>query len=242
MKAGPDVVVIGGGAGGLTAASQAKRMGASVMLVADGPIGGDCTHTGCVPSKTLIAAAARGDDFETAMATVQPPSIGSPPRRTPIASPGGHRGRTRPCPTHELDCRRRNDRARSLHHPRHRRALIPGLASVSPLSNESVFDLTSLPPSLSIIGAGAIGCELAQAFTRFATTVTLLDVADRVLAGEEPEASAVVDAALRRSGVDIRVGVGIATVTVTVTASGVRLVLADASTADAALVLVAAGR
>lgn len=108
------------------------------------------------------------------------------------------------------------------------------------MTNESVFDLTSLPPSLSIIGAGAIGCELAQAFTRFATTVTLLDVADRVLAGEEPEASAVVDAALRRSGFDIRVGVGIATVTVT--ASSVRLLLADASTVDAALVLVAAGR
>ncbi len=70
MNTHPDVIIIGGGAGGLTAATQAARTGASVTLITDGPLGGDCTHTGCVPSKTLIAAAARGDDFATAMATV----------------------------------------------------------------------------------------------------------------------------------------------------------------------------
>ena len=63
----PDVVVIGAGAGGLTAAEHAHRLGATVTVVSDGPIGGDCTHTGCVPSKTLIAAAARGETFATAM-------------------------------------------------------------------------------------------------------------------------------------------------------------------------------
>ncbi len=70
MTGASDVVIVGGGAGGLTAAAHARRFGATVTMVADGPLGGDCTHTGCVPSKTLIAAAARGAGFTEAMAVV----------------------------------------------------------------------------------------------------------------------------------------------------------------------------
>lgn len=65
-----DVVVIGGGTGGLTAAREANRRGAWTVLISDGPLGGDCTHTGCVPSKALLDAAARGQSFAEAMATV----------------------------------------------------------------------------------------------------------------------------------------------------------------------------
>ena len=247
MNHSPDIVVIGGGAGGLTAANQAKRMGAEVMLVADGPLGGDCTHTGCVPSKTLIAAAARGDNFETAIATVHATidRIAATEDADHLTRVGidVRRGRARLNSASAVDVEGTTVRGSRIIVATGARASlppVPGLASVSALTNETVFDLTSLPPSLSIIGAGAIGCELAQAFARFGTTVTLLDVADRVLTGEEPEASAVVDAALRRSGVDIRVGVGIESATVT--APGVRLSLADATTVDAAFVLVAAGR
>lgn len=182
MNTAPDVVVLGGGAGGLTAASQAKRMGASVKLVADGPLGGDCTHTGCVPSKTLIAAAARGDDFETAITTVHATidRIAATEDADHLTRVGIEvaRGRARLTSATTVDVDGTTLRcnriiiatgARSSLPP------IPGLASVSPLTNESVFDMTSLPPSLLIIGAGAIGCELAQAFARFGTTVTLLD-------------------------------------------------------------------
>ena len=55
-----DLLVLGGGAGGLTAARQGRRLGATVVLVTDGPLGGDCTWTGCIPSKALLAAAAGG--------------------------------------------------------------------------------------------------------------------------------------------------------------------------------------
>ena len=65
-----DLVVIGGGAGGLVAAREARRRRASVVIVQDGPVGGDCTFTGCVPSKALLAAAASGVDFDEAMARV----------------------------------------------------------------------------------------------------------------------------------------------------------------------------
>ncbi|HUZ69184.1 MAG TPA: FAD-dependent oxidoreductase, partial [Candidatus Saccharimonadales bacterium] len=66
-----DLIVVGGGAGGMGAARAARRRGAKVLLVQDGPIGGDCTFSGCVPSKALIAAAARRDSFADAMATVR---------------------------------------------------------------------------------------------------------------------------------------------------------------------------
>ncbi|MEX2625904.1 MAG: FAD-dependent oxidoreductase, partial [Ilumatobacteraceae bacterium] len=65
-----DLVVLGGGAGGLVAAREGRRRGAHVAIVQDGPVGGDCTFTGCVPSKALLAAAASGADFDTAMARV----------------------------------------------------------------------------------------------------------------------------------------------------------------------------
>lgn len=66
-----DLVLIGGGAGGLTAAREARRRGASVAIVQDGPLGGDCTFTGCVPSKALLSAAARGESFDDAMTSVR---------------------------------------------------------------------------------------------------------------------------------------------------------------------------
>ena len=66
-----DVVVLGGGAGGLVAAREARRRGATVALVHDGEPGGDCTFTGCVPSKALISAAARGASFIAAMTAVR---------------------------------------------------------------------------------------------------------------------------------------------------------------------------
>ena len=65
-----DLVVIGGGAGGLVAAREARRREASVVIVQDGPVGGDCTFTGCVPSKALLAAAASGVGFDEAMVRV----------------------------------------------------------------------------------------------------------------------------------------------------------------------------
>jgi pyruvate/2-oxoglutarate dehydrogenase complex dihydrolipoamide dehydrogenase (E3) component len=71
MMDDPDLLVIGGGAGGISAAQTAARRGASVVLVQDGPVGGDCTFTGCVPSKALLAAAAAGTGFDDAMARVR---------------------------------------------------------------------------------------------------------------------------------------------------------------------------
>ena len=69
--ASPDLLVIGGGAGGLSAARAGVRRGARTVLVQQGPLGGDCTFTGCVPSKALIEAAARGASFAAGMAAAR---------------------------------------------------------------------------------------------------------------------------------------------------------------------------
>ena len=80
---------------------------------------------------------------------------------------------------------------------------IPGLAECEPLTNETLFDLREAPASLAILGAGAVGCEMAQAFVRLGVEVQLFEMADRVLPLEEPEASAVIAQALQRNGVTL---------------------------------------
>src|SRR5262249_41624806 len=84
---------------------------------------------------------------------------------------------------------------------------VPGLAEGGFLTNETVFALTELPRSLAVVGAGPVGCELAQAFARFGAKVHLLDVEPRPLPREEPEASALVERALVRDGVELVLGV-----------------------------------
>src|SRR5262249_32975892 len=86
---------------------------------------------------------------------------------------------------------------------------IPGLAEAGYLTNETVFSLTELPPRLAVIGAGPIGCELAQAFARFGSHVTLLEVAPRILPLEDRTAVVRVEKALRRDGLSIVTGCNI---------------------------------
>ena len=208
-----DLVVIGGGAGGLVAAREATRRHAKTVIVQDGPVGGDCTFTGCVPSKALLAAAASGASFDEAMTRVRRAvsTIAATEDATAFASDGidviaGYARFLNPT-TIEVDGRKVHSRrfivatgARAIVPP------IPGLRELPPLTNENLFDLDRLPASLAVLGGGPIGCEMAQAFARLGSTVTILEAADRLLPREEPEASRVVADALRRDGVTVRVG------------------------------------
>jgi len=210
-----DVIVVGGGAGGLTTATQAARRGARVILITDGPLGGECTHTGCVPSKALLAAAAAGDDFDAAVTSVRSAveRVAATEDETALARAGvavikGHA---------EL---RAPDRARvGGKDLRARRIVlatgataalppIPGLAEVGALTNATVFSLGRLPAAVAIIGGGAVGCELAQALARFGSTTTVVEATERLLPTEDPEVSAVIAAALREDGVDLHLGAG----------------------------------
>ncbi|HEY4485152.1 MAG TPA: FAD-dependent oxidoreductase, partial [Nitrospiria bacterium] len=86
---------------------------------------------------------------------------------------------------------------------------IPGLDGSGCLTNETVFSLTALPPRLAVIGAGPIGCELAQAFARFGSRVTVLELAPRILPREDAEAAGIVGEALARDGVRLLLGAGV---------------------------------
>lgn len=89
---------------------------------------------------------------------------------------------------------------------------IPGLDRVPYLTNETLFSLTELPDSLAVIGAGPIGCEMAQSFARYGTRVDLFEAAERILIREDAEVSRIVDAALRRDGVHVHCNAGVSRV------------------------------
>ena len=209
------LVVIGAGAAGLVSAVGSAGLGAKVALVERHLLGGDCLNVGCVPSKAVIRAARAWHDARAGAAFGAPRADRE--RRRLRGRDGAHAPRARADqPDRQrgaVDQRRRGrlPRARALHRPRlgrrwtaaklrFRRAVIatgaraaappiPGLEQAGYRTNETVFALTELPPRLAVIGAGPIGCELAQAFARFGSRVTLFDVAPQILIREDADAA-----------------------------------------------------
>jgi pyruvate/2-oxoglutarate dehydrogenase complex dihydrolipoamide dehydrogenase (E3) component len=219
-----------------------------VVIVQHGPVGGDCTFTGCVPSKALLAAAARRLSFADAMravrnavAHVAATEDAEALAREDIDVIDGYARFVDPG-TVEVDGRRL--RSRRFIVATGARALVPdiaGLRELAPLTNETLFELTSRPDSMIVLGGGAIGCEMAQAFARLGTHVTVLEAADRLLGKEEPETSAVVEAALVADGVTVRTGITVTSVART--ADGlVKVHTADGEPVIAEQLLVAIGR
>ena len=223
-----NLVVIGGGTAGLVAAAGGAGLGAKVALVERASLGGDCLNTGCVPSKALIRAARAFAAVRDAGAlgvkvpagtAVDFPAVMQRMRRL-RASISRHDSAKRfrnlgidvflgQAEFESSNCIRVADARlrfkKAVIATGARASLLPiaGLADVGSLTNETLFSLTSLPPKLAIIGAGPIGCEMAQSFARFGSQVTLLEAESRILIREDPDASALVEASLRRDGVNI---------------------------------------
>jgi len=224
-----NLVVLGAGTGGLITALIASSLGAKVALIERHLMGGDCLNVGCVPSKALIHAARsshaaraarafglgvaddRLPDFEAAMRFVRSVRArisheDSAERYSTEFGIDVYLGEARfvgegrvAVDQVELEYKKAviATGARAIAPP------IPGLAAAGYLDNESVFSLTERPESLAVIGAGPIGCELAQSFARLGSKVTLLEVAPRILIREDPEAAAIVHEALVRDGIEV---------------------------------------
>ena len=262
----PDLCIIGGGSAGLTAAAAARAFGASVVLVEKGEMGGDCLNTGCVPSKALIAASRRAEAGREAAGfgvSFEPPRVnfgrihehiteviaGIAPHdsverfeglgATVIEAEGRFIDRR----TLEADGIRIRAR-RFIIAAGSRPALppIPGLAEVPYLTNETVFSLTRKPAHLIVIGAGPIGLELAQAYRRLGSEVTVLE-RGTPLPKDDPELVEIALRRIRADGVTLRLGVEITGVAATGTGVVVTLTTADGvENLSGSHLLVAAGR
>lgn len=263
-----DLVVLGAGPGGLVCAAGAAALGARVALVERHFLGGDCLNVGCVPSKGVIRAARAWKDAATTAAEFGGPTVSGPGNfnaamermRRLRAGLSEHdsasrfrdlgvdvffgAGRFVATDTVAVDdVRLRFRRAVIATGARATAAPIPGLVEAGFYTNETIFDLTTLPERLVIIGAGPIGCELGQSFARFGSRVTILDHGSALLPKDEPEAAAVVRRAMERDGVTFRLGAKIIDVSVRGLEKHVRFTIEgkeDSVSGDQ--ILVAAGR
>ena len=226
-----NLVVIGAGPAGLVAAAGAAGLGAKVALIEKGLMGGDCLNVGCVPSKALIRCAQAAADVRDAgrfgvLVSGEPvvdfgavmermrrlrsemSRHDSVARFTELGidvylGAGVFNGRhsvTVDGQALEFSRAVIATGARATAPP------IPGLSEAGYLTNETIFSLTQLPARLAVIGAGPIGCELAQAFARLGSRVTLIEAGTRILPREESDAARLVEASLKRDGVMIVCG------------------------------------
>lgn len=242
-----DLAVVGGGTGGLGAARESARRGAKTLLVQEGRLGGDCTFTGCVPSKALLAAAARAESFADAMRAVHVAveSIAATEDDAALAREGVEvrHGRATMRSPREIDVdgvRVTADKVVLATGARPAVPPIPGLREVDHLTNENLFELTSLPRRLAVLGGGPIGAEMAEAFARLGAEVHLVEAGDRILSREEPEASEVVHASLESLGVSITAGRAVEEVRRQ--HGALRLFVEGGDSVEADAVLVAVGR
>jgi pyruvate/2-oxoglutarate dehydrogenase complex dihydrolipoamide dehydrogenase (E3) component len=244
-----DLIVIGGGAAGLAAAQAGAAAKARTLLISEGELGGECTFSGCVPSKTLIEAAARGAGFDEAVvavrktvAAIAATETGDVLTRRGIDVLRGHAEFAAPRQV-AVDGRAvRGNGFVLATGSRPAIPAVPGLAGVPYLTNENVFELDGRPESLAIVGGGAMGCELAQAFSRLGSRVTVIEAAPRLLPDADPEVANVLGEVLAAEGVTVRAGTAIEGAEINQDGNGCLLRLPGSATVAAARLLVAAGR
>ena len=222
-----DFVVIGGGSAGLTAARFANRLGKSVAILEANRLGGDCTWTGCVPSKALLRAARAAHDVRTAhffgiesgapqtqwpavtariksvidriYAAESPQALEAEGIHTFLA-PASFVAPHRVVAGDAVIEGKRfllSTGARPSIPP------IPGLDQVEYRTYETIWELEALPERLLIVGGGPIGCELAQAFQRLGSRVTVMETTDRLMGHAEPEVSGLISQVLSSEGVEV---------------------------------------
>ncbi len=228
-----NLVVIGAGAGGLVTAYVAATLRARVTLVEKHRMGGDCLNTGCVPSKALIRAArllaqlaraqefgireARADfDFAEVMRRVQRTVQAVAPHdsieRYTALGVEVIEGTAKLVTPWQVEIARKDGgtqrlSTRSIVIAAGGRPLVPalpGLDAVGYLTSDTVWGLRELPRRLLVLGGGPIGCELAQAFARFGSTVTLVQQGPRILSREDADVAALVAQRFAAEGIDVR--------------------------------------
>jgi pyruvate/2-oxoglutarate dehydrogenase complex dihydrolipoamide dehydrogenase (E3) component len=222
-----DLLVVGGGAAGLSAASVASRAGSRVGLIERHRLGGDCLYTGCIPSKALLRAAALAhaqrqggalgiaahepvvdftalrEHLNRVIARIEPEDSEARYQALGVTVVRGEA-------TVESDFRLRVDetllKGRSLviaTGATPRLPDLPGLSNAPWFTSETLWDLEELPRKLIILGGGPLGCEIGQAYRRLGSQVTIVESAPRLLAGEPEAISQTLATALSEEGLRI---------------------------------------
>ena len=222
-----DIGIIGGGAAGLTVASGAAQLGAKALLIEKEPsLGGDCLHFGCVPSKTLIHSAhvyhlmQHAERFGLPKASIPPVDFKQIAKRIRkvIATIQQHDSEERFCglgakvlfgeavfmDEHTIDLDGKRQSAKNWVIATGSSPVvppIPGLHDTTFLTNREIFSLDRLPESMVILGGGPIGIEMAQAFNRLGTKVTVVDRSDQILGKEDKDMADRVASVMEDEGV-----------------------------------------
>jgi len=224
-----NLVIIGAGTAGLVTAAGAAGLGARVALVEKSLMGGDCLNVGCVPSKCLIRSARAAADVRNAgafgvdVAGGYMVDFGKVMERMRRLRSGISVNDSARRFSEELGVDIFLGEGRFTGHDtvsvngrtlRFKKAVITsgarafdlpvkGLAGAGFLTNETVFSLTERPPRLAVIGAGPLGCELAQTFQRLGSKVSVIEMSPQVLSREDPDAARMVESSMVRDGVEL---------------------------------------
>ena len=237
-----DSVVIGGGAAGLTASGICANFGAKTMMIERHRLGGDCTWTGCVPSKILLKAGKVAQqireagkyglidgepdiDFKKVIKHVHEirDEVYEDADRPEIYEEMGIEvveGDASFINAHTIEIKSKDGEVRKVTSrfffiAAGGSAFVPpieGIESVNYLTNHSLFEIEELPEELVIIGGGPIGTEMSQAFTNLGSKVTVIDMAERIMMNDDPELTEILFEELKKQGVNYELGASVKSV------------------------------
>ncbi|WP_028278504.1 FAD-dependent oxidoreductase [Arthrobacter sp. H5] len=252
-----DLLVVGGGTAGIVGAKTAAQLGARTVLVERSRTGGDCLWTGCIPSKTLLSAAAQtaggrdpsggNPDFTivreriaAAIASIEPADSPAALEAAGVSVISGTVRFTAPGEAFVNNTRILFRQALIATGSAPTIPPIPGLENAQFVTSETIWDLTELPSRLAIIGGGPIACELGQAFARLGSQVVIL-ARSGILPKEIRDAAVLVRQALKDDGVSVVEHNGADTVVSRQDGTST-IHTADGGTFDADVILTATGR
>lgn len=241
-----DVIVLGGGCGRLIAGGLAQA-GRSVALVEERLVGGESPYFACMPSKTLLHSARRGETWEHAIARREEVTrhLDDASTAAAMAEAGVTvvRGRGTVVRPGVVAVEGVEYGHTDLVVATGSQTVIPaveGIGEVPTWTSDEALTRPELPRRLVVLGGGPAGCELSQIYAAFGSQVTVVEAAERLLSAEAPFAGDLLADALRRMGVDLRLGV--TATSAERTEAGLRLMLSDGGHIDADRILIAAGR
>ena len=228
MKYQYDIIVIGGGAAGLTASGVAVSLGAKTMMIEKAKLGGDCTWYGCVPSKVLLNLGKKAElsgkpvnwkEVREKLDTIRQDIYeeADDPEKFREMGIDVEEGEATFVNKNTIQIKNgkgilREVTAKYFVIATGAKAFvppIPGIDKTPHLTNHNLFEMDELPKSMIIVGGGPIGTEMAQAFQNLGTEITAVDMTDSILSNDHPELTPILKEHLEKQGVNYELGAGV---------------------------------